>query len=198
MIFTDKYFTFGKIKGSFAITAFLSLCALSLFICFPSAYRLLILVAMLLSSAGDVFLIDGTRGKRFIYGATAFGLAHIAYTAAYIVRAGGIRMNIGTVLPLAVFVGAIIALSVMQIRKKGPLGIFLMIIGYVILITAANFAVSTAAVHLGGTAYIALLGSLSFMASDMFIGIDVIGKNSSCTDLIWWFYPIGQLLLIVF
>jgi hypothetical protein len=63
------------------------------------------------------------------------------------------------------------------------------------LAAAFSLAWSTRGLHL-----LTAAGALSFFISDLFIGLGVLCGVRSRFILggIWWFYPIGQLLLIVF
>jgi hypothetical protein len=42
------------------------------------------------------------------------------------------------------------------------------------------------------------VGALSFFISDLIIGLDALAGISTFGHLIWWYYPIGQILLNVF
>jgi hypothetical protein len=70
---------------------------------------------------------------------------------------------------------------------------------YGLVIGTLCTAVCTYAFIQKGYAFVAMVGILSFMASDMIIGLTRIGGMSiyNSGGIIWFFYPIGQLLILL-
>ena len=46
-------------------------------------------------------------------------------------------------------------------------------------------------------ALLAAAGAVSFFVSDLFIGLGMVTGVTRYDHLIWWYYPIGQILLIL-
>ncbi|MBR6766972.1 MAG: hypothetical protein IKM02_03375, partial [Clostridia bacterium] len=84
----NRYFALGGLPGSFVLTVLLSLTAFVSALINPCPARWLCFGAMLLSSVGDIFLMRFKGLNRwfpnyFIWGASAFMIAHIIYALAY-------------------------------------------------------------------------------------------------------------------
>ena len=204
----NRYFAWFGLPGSLVLTLLLSLTALTLALVFQTPDRWLRLAAMLLSSLGDVILMSYTPVTRrlpgplrgFACGAASFMLAHIAYIAAFgwrIARGGDPLVNAGFWAGVALLALAAVSMTVL-FRRSGNRnrGLLALCLAYLAVIGCACAVVFSCAVSEGGWAYLLALGALSFAISDFFIGLEQLGGIDACKDLIWWFYPIGQLLLI--
>ena len=82
----------------------------------------------------------------------------------------------------------------------GPVVLLILGLAYLffvggMLAAAFSFAWTAQGLHL-----LAAAGALSFCVSDMLIGLNVLCgfANDFVIGGVWWFYPIGQLLLLVF
>ena len=67
-------------------------------------------------------------------------------------------------------------------------------------ITGINYAtIFSYAISARSMESIALIGGLSFLASDVIIGFErFLGlKSKVARELVWWLYPIGQIILII-
>lgn len=195
----DKYFKIGNLPGTAVLTVFLSLLALILALLFPSRHRTLVFLAMFVSSIGDFLLMStGKNGSlRFLLGAAAFMIAHILYAFAYGSRLTPFSLNAGIIFTLSVFVLGSVAILYMYNKGNASATTLALVLIYFLVICIANLAVNLYTFSVGGLAVFALIGSVCFILSDFFIGMNLLVQNGSAGHLIWWFYPIGQLLLIL-
>ncbi|HBP38839.1 MAG TPA: hypothetical protein DD640_08895 [Clostridiales bacterium] len=191
------------------ISLLLVVLAVVLAVVFPTAPRWLKMGAMLISWFADMMLAryaPFTRlmgGYSFMKGAALFMLAHLLYLAAYILLTHSGRwpvINTGFWLGLAVLAGSLLLLVGAYIKNpvKSP-GLLLVGILYSLVIGILGLTVFTYAFEKKGVAFLSLLGIISFMFSDLLIGLEKIGglDFSRRDALVWIFYPLGQLLLIL-
>ncbi|MBQ2955332.1 MAG: hypothetical protein IJE08_02610 [Clostridia bacterium] len=200
----DKYFAWFGLKGSLVLTALLSLSALLAAVLFPSQARLLCFLAMLMSSAGDVFLMRFPGIVRrvpnfFAVGAGCFMLAHLLYTACFglkIRSAGHAFLNGGVVIALVIAAVCLICFTAAcKNRSQLPLAIAYLLVIMVNCATVFSYAWGSGAGSLAG--WSAAVGAACFLASDLVIGLGLLVNVHRYDDLIWWLYPIGQALLIL-
>ena len=188
----------------------MSLLAVLLAFVQPSAHRFLCAAAMILSSFGDIVLMNfkgiGARMSvpYFYVGAGFFILAHIVYACSFLYRIrqnGYPYLNAGFMTAAVLVLLAWIALTVFAFRKGridwvmyGLCFVYMCIIG-LNCATIFSFAFSA-----GGWYLLAAAGALSFFVSDLIIGADKLAGISTpaLQNGIWWFYPIGQILIILF
>lgn len=205
----DRFFKWFGLPGRLVLSLLMSLYAIILALIFPSLPRLFAVIAMLLSSLGDIILMDykpitdrlPLRG--FVPGACVFAVAHLAYIAAFglqIYKNAMRYINYGVIIALGIFMFIVIAASVIAIsRHSDGIGLLLPGIAYLFVISCNCATVYSSAVNFGGLKVISAIGVFSFLVSDCFIVIDkVCGiKSKALNGLIWWFYPIGQILLLL-
>ncbi len=203
----DKYFRCFGLPGALPLTGLMSLLALILAIAYPTPARWLCFAAMLFSSLGDVFLMHLPAIERrvpnyFAVGAGMFMVAHGLYALSYarlIRNRGAAIVNPGLFLMLAI--AAVIAVWMVRLsRASGRTGQLPLILLYIALITLDSAMVFSFAWSQGRTHPLALLaavGAVSFFVSDLFIGLGMVTGTSRFGHLIWWFYPIGQILMIL-
>ncbi len=200
----DRYFRWFGLPGALVLTCCLSLFAGILAIWQGSADRWICFGAMVLSSFGDIALMnDPPVAKRlrnpFLTGAGFFMAAHLCYLAAFFVlldRTGCSLFNPG-------FFGAW-AVGILTLwyfcRNMTQRTMFPLALGYLFLITS-NCSVICAyawgAFSSHPLSALAALGAASFFFSDVIIGRDILMGCRKYQFLIWWLYPIGQFLLIV-
>ncbi|MBD9479972.1 lysoplasmalogenase [Pseudoxanthomonas sp. PXM02] len=131
-----------------------------------AGYRRLIVVGLLLSTLGDVFLMLPFDG--FVFGLGSFLLAHIAYLVALRKRGGWWRVR----WPL--FAYAVVASLVLtQLWPGLPGDLKLPVIVYVIAL--AGMAAQAASVwreHPGRATRVAAIGGAFFVASDALLALD--------------------------
>ena len=202
----DDFPIIGKyVSGKIVLSFFMVLFSLILFLIFRVTDRLLCVFAMIFSFIGDVALnhkptISSQSKRDFILGGTAFIVAHIFYCVAY-----GLKIkennfeifNIGVLFAIAILLAVTIyMLAKADLRMHSKLFLF----GVVYLwltginyITIFSFAISVKSIE-----SICLIGGLSFLASDVIIGLEKFTglRSKVARELVWWFYPIGQILLI--
>ena len=84
-------------------------------------------------------------------------------------------------------------LAVCKNRSQLPLAVTYLAI--ITLNCMSVFSYAWARGTAGG--WMAAVGALSFLISDLIIGLGMLLNITRYDDLIWWFYPIGQALLIL-
>jgi len=201
----DKYFRIGNIPGSFPLTIGMSALALILALVYKTPDRWLCFAAMLVSSVGDILLMDiSALSKKiphsFVGGASAFMLAHIFYLFAFLslIRGNGLRW-LSPGVWVAVVVGIALLIYILPQVKDGRMLPLLMIyLGVILLNCATVFSYSWQTFASDPTVLLPAIGVFSFLISDVIIGLGVLLLNHKYDGLIWWFYPIGQILLIIF
>jgi len=203
----DKLFGWFGLPGGIVLTALLSAFALVRALLDPTPVHLICFAAMAFSSAGDIFLAHLKRlTDRFKHcfeiGAVLFMISHVLYTLCYGMKLrmqGAILPNGGTV--LAVSLGALSAatLITLAVRKERTrhLPLALIYLSIIMLNCATVLTFAWPQLLSSFSAVCAALGVLSFMLSDFIIGLGLAGKINRYDALIWWFYPIGQILLIL-
>ncbi len=187
----------------------LSLLSVCLLCIFPSVEKVFCLFAMLLSTLGDLFLMDFTpftkriKGNLFIIGVSAFGVAHLFYilTFSFKLNKIGAEFNFGTAVSLVVAVLTMLMLFAFA-RTKKTVGVKMIAFGllYIAILSANMLIAFSYAYKLGGFAYVSAVGAFSFFFSDVVIAFNTVFrlKNSLSNELLIWIpYVIGQLLLII-
>ncbi len=203
----DKLFGWFGLPGGIVLTALLSAFALVRALLDPTPVHLICFAAMLFSTLGDIFLAHLKKlTERFRHcfeiGAVLFMISHMLYALCYGTKLrlrGAILPNGGTV--IAVLLGAFSAatLITLAIRKKRVFKLPLILVYLCIILLNCTAVLTFAWPQLlsSFSAVCAALGVLSFMLSDLIIGLGLAGKIHRYDALIWWFYPIGQILLIL-
>ncbi|MCU0803940.1 MAG: lysoplasmalogenase [Burkholderiales bacterium] len=142
--------------------------------CLPAAgieprYQWAIVVGLLFSLAGDVFLM--LPHDRFIAGLVAFLFAHIAYIAAFTV---GVPLGTAPWILLPVALVAAVILRMLW-PNLGRLAIPVTV--YVIVIVVMTWTAAARAVALPSTATaLAATGAALFLASDAILALNRFGK----------------------
>lgn len=204
----NRYFTCLGLPGSFVLTILLSLTALLSAIIQPSIGRWLCFAAMILSSIGDIFLMRFMGLNRifpnyFLWGAASFMIAHIIYTLSYRSLAASKSLsffNGGVVLAAIIALcGLIYVLYTCHQRNNYSNFILVTVYLFIICINCASiFSYAWASFPKHPWTIFAAIGALSFFISDFIIGIGMLAGVNRYDHLIWWFYPIGQILIILF
>lgn len=203
----NKYFAWFGLPGSFVLTMLLSLTALVLALLQPKRKeQWLVFAAMAAFSVGDIFLMNFRGLSRyfadsFACGAAAFMVGHVIYTIAYrrMAKARGCRfLNGGAVIAALIAVGCAAYFTRMCVLRQN-FGRFPLAMIYLTVITAnlaTVFSYAGARARRNPAVLLAALGAAAFFASDFVIGLGMLAKISRYDYLIWWLYPIGQILLI--
>lgn len=200
----DKYFRFFNLPGSFVLTVFMSLLAIVLALIFRTTDRRLCLCAMLLSSVGDIFLMNFRNLSEwvpnyFYVGAGFFMAAHIFYILTFhsLIKAGGYSLiNPGFFVALVLGAAAFLYFTMNMTDKT----IYALAIVYLVIITAncsVIFSYAWSSFSARPLSILAAAGALSFFLSDAIIGLGKLMDVNQFNYLIWWLYPIGQILLII-
>jgi len=203
----DKFFRCFGLPGALPLTGLMSLLALILALAFPTPARWLCFAAMLLSSVGDIFLmhlpvIERNLSNHFYYGAASFMVAHVLYALCYallIRQSGAAILNPGAV--IMIMIAAVLAAwFIFTACAQGRTGQLALILVYIVMIALSCMTVFSYAWSQGFSNLLALLaaaGAVSFFVSDLFIGLGMVTGVTRYDHLIWWYYPIGQILLIL-
>ncbi len=204
-----RFFAWFGFSGKRVLSCLLSLFAIILFVINPSAPRALVVVAMLFSTAGDFFMSGADdpshKGNAyFIKGGLVFAVAHLSYVAAYLVRLNFDfpAFNWGSAVAVALFILGLLMMLLMRrtvINRK----LWQYCLAYLLIIAANGFVVCTYAAHMGGIHLLAGVGAVCFILSDALIALRTFShisffSSQAGRDLVWWLYPIGQILLIAF
>ncbi len=204
-----KYFSCFGLPGTMVLTFLLSLTAVILAAGFRTKDRWLCMAAMLLSTAGDIFMDNFMDiGSKipippFFVGAAFFILAHIVYIFAfsYLIRAKEYTLINPGFWAAIVFVLACGVFVIAKSLSGGSVnwGMMLLCVVYMCIIGTNCAFISSFAWSVKSIRSIAALGAVSFFISDLIIGYNVLVGYPGDTiwGLIWWFYPIGQFFMIL-
>jgi uncharacterized membrane protein YhhN len=194
----------GKITLSFLMLVF----AILMHFVFKTFDRCICIVAMTFSFIGDVALNHNRdhskqTNRDFILGGIAFIAAHVFYCMTY---SGKIAMHgFETFNPGAEFAVIILLLITAMmffgtIATKRSFKNKLFYFGLLYLwLTGINYVtIFSYSYSVKGIESIAAVGGLMFLASDVIIGMEKFLKLKSkvARELVWYLYPIGQLILI--
>lgn len=155
-----------------------------------NAYAVGILVGLVFSWFGDVFLIPKDRPKVFQLGILAFLLGHVAYAAAFVARGFDGAVTLGTLLALAVIAAGVLR----WLLPHAPRDMRVPVVAYVVVIsTMLALAVGTWAAH--GQAAI-VVGAAMFYLSDLSVATDRFVR-STFVNRLWGLpcYFVAQLVL---
>ena len=203
----DKLFRIGKISGASVLTSLMSLYAFIMAVTFQTTDRWICFLAMFVSSIGDIIMSNETNvgkkigKKRLLIGGIFFAAAHILYSVCYYSknkdRGYGI-LNTGFYIALCVSFIALITIIILGQKKKNSPVSYLGAILYLCMISCASTMIFAFSFSAKGIAFLALVGSLSFLLSDYIIGVGKFANIKKFDSLVWWLYPIGQILIITF
>jgi uncharacterized membrane protein YhhN len=186
----------------------MSLFAIILALLFPAADHFLCMAAMLISTVSDIFMMDFRSLSKyfpnyFVIGVLFFMIAHLVYSTAFvylIITRGYSLINAGFFCAAALIAAAFVMFTYLTVKTGCfRFGMYILSVVYLIIIGVNCCAIFSIAYSAKGPALLAAAGALSFFISDAIIGLDrLAGITSSLLDeLIWWFYPIGQILILI-
>jgi uncharacterized membrane protein YhhN len=149
--------------------------------------RVWFVIALVLSLAGDVFLM--LPGDLFVFGLGSFLLGHVAYTVGLNLHTDGLWW---IAIPVPFVIGALAVRLVRGIRRTGQLELVGPVIAYVVVIGAMGCS----ALASGNT--LAAVGAVLFMGSDALIGeTRFVHPWPGAGVAIMVTYHVGQALLAV-
>ncbi len=201
-----RFFKWFGLPGNLVLTCLISLYALIMAIVFRTPEHIICAFAMLLSSLGDIILmnyrpiVDRLPFRGFTAGAASFGLSHATYTAAFIyiiVSRGYSFVNFGAFSGIALFLLSIAALFIMKAHNREKISMLLPLC-YLLLICTNCTVIFSCAFSGGAFGIISAIGAISFFISDMFLAFKIVAGvyTKTMEELVWWFYPIGQILIL--
>lgn len=189
----------GKIVLSFLMLLF----AIFMQVFIKNLENVFCIFAMLFSFLGDIALNhkqnhDEQTKKDFIIGGISFILAHVFYCIAYFTK---IKINCYSLWNF----GAIFAITILIvftviifITANSMKPLFLFGILYLWLTGINYVAIFSYSYSVKSLESIAALGGFMFLTSDIIIGLENFSglKSKLARELVWWLYPIGQIILI--
>ena len=203
-----RWFEWFGLERKFVLTVLLSLLALGMALVFRTPARWLMAAAMLCSSLGDLILANwrglGSRMPipSFYAGMLCFIAAHILYAAAFaglVRRQGASVFNPGGRLALLLAAAVGTAVVIAALRRPGvDLRLLAACTGYLCIIGWMLMNVFALAWSAKGVHILTALGAFSFFLSDVIIGLVTLVHITAYSRYIWWLYPIGQLLMLLF
>lgn len=188
----------------FFITCGLSLYGVVLALCFQTGDRWLCALAMILSTLGDLLLMDFRHigrvllGDLFTWGAGAFMLSHAVYCMAFleILRWKGFQVASAG---LWIGLGITALVIVWFIVKAGRMDALVALCMVYALCIGMDLALSCSfAWQIRSIRSLAAVGVALFFLSDVFIGLSKLLGIREYGKYVWIFYPIGQVLLLTF
>lgn len=187
------------------ITALLSITAVTIYIKLPCTLRKSCMIAMLLSSAGDVFMVNApVTGPFSTYvGAGFFIAAHLVYGGGFygeMKKADTVIINPSFFTGLAIMLLSAAGLGVAEFAGstgKKPV-LFVLILVYIAAIGYNVCSMFSYAENKKGLTFLLPPAVILFYITDVFIFLDMLEINGSLRQYVWWFYPIAQLVIILF
>lgn len=189
------------------MTAILSIIAIVMYLIFKGYLRKQVMIAMILSSLGDIFMTDmfGLGDTiSAVPGALFFIIAHFVYGLCFIKmdRLSGFKYkNVGFYVGLAIMVATALALTIVGFTlcsEPAPV-MYVLIMVYIAIIgfnVCGNFSYFT---QIKGYRMILLpFAIILFYATDLWIFLDMLNVYDKLHHIVWYFYPVAQLILILF
>jgi len=168
-----------------------------------SPYARFVFFGMLASCVGDLIMARLIPvPNRLIGGMTAFGAAHVLYVTAYMRTLwfnGAAVANPGLWAGLVLYgLATLLGWSVLIRNPDKPKPLNAGALGYGLLVGGMAAVALALASALGGGWWLAALGGLVFVISDLLIGMTDIGgaRLQNANDWIWLTYVAGQMGII--
>ena len=204
----NEYFACFGLPGTFVLTWLITLLAIIFAVIRRKQYAYFCAAAMFVSSCGDMFMTRFGRipeifPNYFIIGASLFMAAHVLYIIAYrlLAKSKGYRFfNGGVIAAVAIALACLVYFTVVCFQRNDFSMYFLCLL-YLIVITAncaVIFSYGWSSFKKKPYLILCAVGALSFFLPDFIIGLDALAGIYDWGYLIWWLYPIGQILLNVF
>ncbi len=205
--FFDRLPVIGrKIPGKITLSFLMLIFATALLLAFRTTDRLTCVFAMMLSFVGDIALNhnpdhSNQTNRDFVIGGVAFILAHMMYCFSYLQKIsshGFGFVNPGIIAVPYTLTIVTVLLVFMKSLNGGLTKLFWFGIAY-LWITGLNYmTIVSYAYSARSTESFVLLGCMMFFASDLIIGLEKFFglKSRLARELVWWLYPIGQIIII--
>ena len=202
----DKLPIIGKkIPGKITLSFLMLLFAVCMRQVLKTSDRTICVLAMFFSFVGDVALNHKRNHNEqslmdFVFGGISFIAAHICYCIAYnikIIENKYTLINPGLIFAISILIlvsyFVLISSKSEKNLKLKAFGIAYLWLTGINYITIFSYAYSSKSIE-----SLAALGGLLFLASDVIIGFEKFSglKSSLARELVWWLYPIGQIILI--
>ena len=204
----SSYFAWFGLPGTFVLTWLMTLLSIVLAVCRRRRHAYFCAAAMFISSCGDMFMtrfgnIEEIFPNYFIIGAAFFMLAHVMYTITYrtLAKSKGYRyFNGGVIVSLLIALACLVYFTVIC-AQRSDFSMYFLCMLYLAVITvncSTIFSYAWSSAKSRPVLVMCAVGALSFFLSDLIIGLDTLAGISDFGHLIWWLYPIGQILINVF
>lgn len=170
----------------------------------PGTYSYWVLPGMAFSTLGDLFMARIIPLPNRLYGGIgAFSVAHVFYVTAFVQTLGERGHAPGSIFVQSLFFYVLVTLAVFIFLVHNPTGklykeIAIPFLFYILWIAVMAAFAATLAVNTGGWSYLVAIGALSFVISDLIIGVTVLGeKKFPRSELwIWLTYVLAQMCII--
>lgn len=193
----------GKVPGKIILSLLMLVYAFCLCIFIGRTDRMICFIAMFAAFLGDFFLnhvnLEKRTKKDFYLGTLAFICAHIIYIIAYYeqIKENNFQIfNAGFDIAGIIIYAIIFAFTLM--KKKASFNMYALGVMYLLTIGLNCAMIFSFSYSIGNIKSLAALGAILFLVSDLFIGIETFTglKSKVIRELVWWFYPIGQIIII--
>lgn len=187
-----------------SVTLFILFLALVLAIVFKEQKsRRFVLAAIFFGMIGDYFMTLQTGNWKVIAGGAAFAIEHTLFIIMFIklFREQKMKMfNKWFVLSLAIFGVSLIIFEVLTFTLVSQPNVLLAsLLPIYMLVICINMGFNFSySFQRKGTFYLFALGIFTFYVSDIFVFLGITKVTQSLSDFVWLFYPIGQLLMVLF
>jgi len=196
----------GKVPGKITLSFLMLVFAVVLATIFQTVDRNICIFAMLFSFIGDIALNHNTdhskqTKKDFLIGGIAFIVAHLLYCICYskkMMLHGFTFLNPGSTFVVLALLVVTAALLYFKSKTKDFSKLFWFGVAY-LWITGINYTtIFSYGYSIKSFESLAILGGIMFLASDLIIGLEKFFglKSKLARELVWWLYPIGQILII--
>ena len=201
-LFDRLPFIGGRIPGKITLSFLMLLLAMILALFVPTLDRIFCIFAMFFSFLGDVTLNSSKKssGRLLLIGGLFFIVAHLFYSLAYSNKI--VEMQFTFFNPGVIYSIGVLVLSTIIVLSQKPRLTALLIFGVIYLwLTGIDYTIICSyAYSINSIASLSAIGAIMFLASDVIIGLErFTGLESKIArKLVWWLYPIGQILIIIF
>jgi len=196
----------GKVPGKITLSFLMLILSVVLATIFHTIDRNICIFAMLFSFIGDIALnhnADHTKqtNRDFLIGGIAFIVAHLLYCICYskkIMIHEFTFINQGSILVVSILFVITTILLYIKSKTKDYTTLFWFGIAY-LWITGINYTtIFSYGYSIKSYESLAILGGIMFLASDLIIGLEKFFglKSKLMRELVWWLYPLGQILII--